>query len=277
MSGIVTSTGARVTSLKVGDRVWTSTYYKDIRAGCFQSHVVVPSHTVNHIPTTLSFDEAACLGVAALAACMALWRWMQVPKPSEYEHRSLQICDEWLLIWGGSTVTGQFATQLARLSGFRVITVASQATKDVSLRMGATHVVVRDGKSDQEIVEEIRSVTGSQITRVIDLVGPKTAALALQTVSPDRPVHFAPLAMMAKDQVVPENVEVHTVEMKQFVLDSNCDVYGQTLTRLVETGDLALPKLQVMKGGLEQVVNGLEILKRGDMKGQKLVVNLSSI
>lgn len=278
MSGVVTRVGSAVTSWKEGDKVWTSTYYKDRRAGCFQQYVVVPEHTVCKIPCGLSFEEAACLGVAALTACMTLWRWLQVPMPSISSSTSIACTtqpEEWLLIWGGSTITGQFATQVASKAGFKVITVASQATKDISLRMGASHVVVRDGKSDMKLVEEIRSVSGSQIRRVIDLVGPKTAALALQTVSATEPVHFAPLAMASKDQITPANVTEHTVEMKQFVLNPDCMKYSQTLNRLIEAGDLTVPELNVIEGGLHDIIRGLHSVKSGNMGGKKLVVTLS--
>lgn len=215
MSGSVVQVGRNVEAFHPGDRVWTSTYYKDVRAGCFQEFVVVPAHTVLHIPSTVTFEAAACLGVAALTAGMSLWKWLGVPVPSS----KTDATGEWLLIWGGSTVTGQFATQFAVHSGLKVITVNSAETQALSVRLGASHVVVRDGKSPEELVEEIRSVTGGKVTRAVDLVGPKTAAIALDAVSKDEPVAFAPLAMMSSSQVVPENVTVHTVEMKQFVLE----------------------------------------------------------
>ncbi|KAH9984704.1 GroES-like protein [Xylariaceae sp. FL0662B] len=271
MSGVVTEVGAAVTTFKPGDSVWTSTYYKDIRAGCFQEFVVVPSHTVLHIPSTVRFEAAACLGVAALTAAMTLWKWLDVAMPSS-NTKSDQ--EEWLLIWGGSTVTGQFATQLAKLSGIQVVTVNSAETKLISENLGANYVVVRDDKTNEALVDEIRSVTNGRITRVIDLVGPKTAALALDVVSKDAPVSFAPLAMMSSSQATPGNVTVHTVEMKQFVLDRSNVCYTEELGKLLEDGKIILPELHLIEGGLHVVQESLEILKKGKMKGRKLVVRI---
>ncbi|KAI1079734.1 GroES-like protein [Whalleya microplaca] len=271
MSGVVTEVGSAVTGFKPGDSVWTSTYYKDVRAGCFQEHVVVPSHTVLHIPSTVPFEAAACLGVAALTAAMTLWKWLGVTMPS----RNIDtIEEEWLLIWGGSTVTGQFATQLARLSGINVITINSAETKLLSEQLGANYVVVRDEKSNEVLVDEIRTVTKGRITRVIDLVGPKTAALALDVVSKEAPVSFAPLAMMSSSETIPKNVVVHTVEMKQFVLDKSNVCYTEELGKLLESGKIVLPELHLIEGGLHVVQEGLEILKKGNMKGKKLVVRV---
>lgn len=269
MSGVVAQVGKNVSGFQQGERVWTSTYYKDVRAGCFQEYVVVPSHTVLPIPSTVPFEAAACLGVAALTAGMSLWKWLGVSVPSANTGRD---DDEWLLVWGGSTVTGQFATQFAVHSGVKVITVNSAETKTLSEGLGATHVVVRDGKSDEDVVEEIRSATGGNITRAIDLVGTKTAALCLRAVSTEQSVQFAPLAMISSSQQVPDNVVVHTVEMKQFVLDKTNVCYTEELGKLLEGGKVVLPQLHLVEGGLDVVEESLELLKKGNMKGKKLVV-----
>lgn len=79
MAGVVEKVGSAVTTCQVGDRVWTSTYYRDSRAGCFQEFVTVPQHTVLPIPDNLGYETAACLGVAALTAAMTLWKWLCAP------------------------------------------------------------------------------------------------------------------------------------------------------------------------------------------------------
>ncbi|KAI0377297.1 GroES-like protein [Hypomontagnella monticulosa] len=271
MSGVVAKVGSAVTTFSEGDCVWTSTYYKDVRAGCFQEYVVVPSHTVLPIPSKVPFEAAACLGVAALTAAMTLWKWLDVPIA---QLTVGDVEEQWLLIWGGSTVTGQFATQLANLSGIKVVTVNSAETKSLSERLGARYVVVRDGKTDEQVINEIRAVTGNRLTRAIDLVGPKTAALALDAVSKVEPVAFAPLAMMSDSQFIPKNVIVHTIEMKQFVLDRRNVRYTEALGKLLEEGKIALPELHLIEGGLESVQSGLEMLKKGNLKGKKLVVRM---
>jgi NADPH:quinone reductase-like Zn-dependent oxidoreductase len=274
-AGTVVNVHPSVTHIKEGDRVWTSTYYRDVRAGCFQEYVVVPQHTVLKIPDHVGYEEAACLGVPGLTAAMTLWKWLGIGWPPSSLPAGTPQSDReanWLLIWGGSAVTGQFATQLAVHSGWKVITVTSERTKPLSLSLGATHVVSRDGKSDQEIIDEIRHTTNGCITKAIDLVGPKTAKLVLQSVSKAERVDFAPLAMIANDEVTPDNVTVHTVEMKQFVLDPECKVYAEAFNELVAQGKVTFPDMHILEGGLEQVVPGLEMLKRGDMGGKKLIV-----
>lgn len=298
MAGVVEEMGEGVEGLRVGDRVWTSefspappfsilpverrvliqntgTYYRDRRAGCFQTFVTVPAHTVLPMPSNLSYNQAACLGVAGLTAAMSLWCWLEVPMSSTSDPEKTIETEggegEWLLIWGGSAVTGQFATQIAVASGLNVIAVVSSKTKDLSETLGAT-TVVRDNKTEEEIVAEIRGIGGNNITRAIDLVGTKTANFCLQALSTSKPSIFAPLAMISSKAVVPENVRVETVEMKQFVLNEESRKYAVELNKLVEQGKLVLPSIEVLEGGLDIVQPGLDRIKRGDMGGKKLVV-----
>lgn len=256
-----------------GLMVTKGTYYRDRRAGCFQKFVTVPEHTVVPIPDSLSFESASCLGVAGLTAAMALWKWLQVPgSPTAETHT---IPDEgYLLIWGGSTITGQFAIQIAVAGGLKVIAVTSEKTKPLAESLGA-QVVTRDGKSGDEIVAEIRSIAGDTITRGIDLVGTKTAEHCLRAFSTTHKALFAPLAMMSSKAIVPSNISVETVEMKQFVLDPASKVYSHALNALVGNGIFVLPDLLVLDGGLGAVEKGLERVKRGDMEGKRVIVSFT--
>ncbi|CZR61048.1 uncharacterized protein PAC_10944 [Phialocephala subalpina] len=279
MAGAVEVVGEE--GFKVGDRVWTrlglgmgckrkftGTYYRERRAGCFQQFVTVPSHTVLHLPSNLSFDSAACLGIAALTAAMTLWRWLQVPmSPPSPQPTLTSVVEEkkeYLLIWRGSTVTGQFAIQIAKRCGLDVIAVTSAKTRSLAENLGAI-VVVRDGKTEDEIVSELRRNGEDNIIRAIDLVATHTANFCLKAFSKDegQKCLFAPLAMISSKAQVPENVTVETVEMKQFVLSKESRVYAVELNRLIEEGAIVLAGLEVLDGGLDVVVEGLEVEEGG--------------
>lgn len=266
------------------------TYYRDRRASCFQHFVTVPEHTVLPLPHNLSMEQAATLGVAGLTAAMTLWHWLHVPIPS-FSSTTASTAppqgNDYLLLWGGATTTGQYLTQLAALAHIKTIAVASAKTETLCRSLGATQVVVRDGKTDPELIAEIRqALSNGRITRVVDLVGPKTAALCLQAIShPTRnprqgekhaEVLFAPLAMMDATEAAeaPGNVKIVTVEMKQFVLDEQCAVYARELNKLVGLGRVKVPELEVLQGGLPVVEEGLRRVKMGERGGRKLVVRI---
>jgi NADPH:quinone reductase-like Zn-dependent oxidoreductase len=125
---------------------------------------------------------------------MTLWRWLQIPRT----HAALHTTDpiphpEYLLIWGGSSVTAQFAIQIAARSGVKVIAVASSKTAALVESLGAAHVIVRDSKSGEKIVNEIRGIAGDDITRAIDLVGTETAQHCLSALSTEKDVYICAL------------------------------------------------------------------------------------
>lgn len=228
------------------------------------------------IPSNLDFNAAACLGVAALTAAMSLWRWLGVPMCQDAPLSPLQT-REVMLIWGGSTVTGQFAIQLAANAGFEVIAVCSLSTAELVLSLGAHHVVTYTGKTDMHIIGEILCLARGRLTKAIDLVGTTTAKLVLQVIAAcgkEMEVDFVPLAFMSRGAEVPTNARVHNVEMKQFVLDSESHIYGARLNELVEYGALRLPTIRILEGGLGVVEEGLRIVKEGSLQGEKLVVSL---
>lgn len=287
MSGTVERVGSAVTGLKPGDSVWTSTYYRDCRAGCFQEYVVVPKHTVVPIPACVPAENAATLGVPALTAAMTLWKWLGVSMPAKAARNDSAYSSDcsdsegrdnrkWILVWGGAAVTGQYLTQFAAMSGLRVVTVVGSSTKGLSLALGAEVAISRDGKTEEEVLAEITAATGgAEITLAADLVGGSTAAQCLKAVSATETVQFAPLNFMSKDQVVPENVTAHTVEMKRYVLDESAVVYSDELNRLLNAGEVVLPEIHVIEGGLDAVPGALDMLKNGTMKGKKLVVRIA--
>jgi NADPH:quinone reductase-like Zn-dependent oxidoreductase len=271
-AGVIEAVGTAVEDLCIGQRVWTSTYYRDRRAGCFQELVVAPEHTVLVLPESLGFEEAACLGVAGLTAAMTLWKWFDLPvtTPSASSVEG----ERFVLIWGGATITGQFAVQIAVEAGLKVITVASQRMKQRLLDLGAHHVVVRDGRSLEDIASEVQQIGQDDIVYGVDLVGPQSAAFGVGCLSRQQAAKFAPLAVPAPPIDAPENVEMVNVEMKRFVLDPASRKYAVRLTELVAEGRVVVPERLVLDGGLAAVEDGLIRLRSGDAGGKKVVVRM---
>jgi len=230
-------------------------------------------HTAFKLGPSVPFETAACLGVAGLTAAMTLWHWLKVPMPDGPPSTTQRPEPDHILIWGGSTTTGQFAIQLSVQSGLSVIAITSARMGSLARRLGAAHVVVRDGKSDTEIIAEVRQIAGDELTRAIDIVSPTTAAASLTALSTTRAAALAALAFLPKDVEIPKNVSVKDVQMKTFVLDPSYAVYGHKLNGMVQDGRLVVPELEVFSG-LESIPAGLARLKKGDMGGKKLIVRL---
>ncbi len=123
VAGIVTSVGAGVTGLKVGDRVFGAT--NAFKGGAFAEFVAVPEAALAKIPPAMSFQDAATLPIAGLAALYALRELGNTRQGSR------------VLIYGSSGAAGLFAIQLAKHFGAHVTTVSGPGGVGPSRAMGA--------------------------------------------------------------------------------------------------------------------------------------------
>lgn len=73
----------------------------------------------------------------------------------------------WVLIYSGATSVGQFAIQLARYAGYRVVTTASPKNFDLVKSLGAD--VVFDYR-DRDVSAKIREATGDSLEYGLDTI-----------------------------------------------------------------------------------------------------------
>lgn len=131
-------------------------------AGTLAEYVVAPNDQICHMPTNLSYTEAACLPLAGLTALQALTpycRQRRRPHKTMEEDRHRDSSDsnvgyddtdegdddggcKSILIVGASGGTGHVAIQVAKAMGVKEI-VAICSTRNIELcrRLGATRVV----------------------------------------------------------------------------------------------------------------------------------------
>lgn len=103
--------------------------------GTFAEYLVAPSDIIFSLPDTMSFEDAAQLGIACYTSCQCLYQTLELPTPLEPAQEPADV-----LIWSGTSSTGQIAIQLAKLSGLRVITTASTGRFDFVKTLGADEV-----------------------------------------------------------------------------------------------------------------------------------------
>jgi NADPH:quinone reductase-like Zn-dependent oxidoreductase len=123
VAGIVTEVGANVRTLKAGDRVFGAT--NPFRGGALAEIAAVPERQLAVMPAPMSFEEAAALPIAALAAILSIEKLGKTQAGAE------------VLIHGSSGAVGLFAIQIARQLGARVTAVAGNEGVQASLAMGA--------------------------------------------------------------------------------------------------------------------------------------------
>ncbi len=103
-----------------------------LRSGAWAERVAVPANALATLPDNVSFQQAATLPVAGLTALLAL-------------EKGGSLLGRKVLVTGASGGVGDFAVQLACLSGAEVVGLVHQADhKEAVLKAGAQNVVVSD-------------------------------------------------------------------------------------------------------------------------------------
>ncbi|KAK6827237.1 quinone oxidoreductase (alcohol dehydrogenase GroES-like domain-containing protein) [Apiospora arundinis] len=171
LAGRVIQASKSTSRIKEGDNViCISTDYRDLRKAAYQEYVVSSSFNTVRIPPSVPLQSAATLGVAFVAAALALGICMGVDfshtadgpdllelvqkyhkdgdgyqLPEDIRAECLEglapgeraLPGDWIAIWGGSSTSANLAVQLARLAGLRVVTLVDTAKH--GLRLSTNH------------------------------------------------------------------------------------------------------------------------------------------
>ncbi|KAJ5651228.1 Polyketide synthase enoylreductase [Penicillium longicatenatum] len=306
LAGLVLQVPNESSRLRVGDIVLVpSTDYRDIRKAAFQEYAIATDFNAARIPSSTSIHASASLGVAFVAAVLALGvsfgldfsRLTQSPGPNlmnvvnqlnkndvpaDVQDEVFAIHDEsdrpqrgdWLAIWGASTTTGLVTLQLAKLAGLRVICVADIARHGAKLLESGADLLV-DRHDTDRAVEIIRGVTGGKLRYAIDIVGKDTATILEKTLDASGNAHLLGLTGLPKERN--PGIKYHTVPIKLF---HSAPAVGESmvtwLESLLQSSTLTLPEIVRAEGGLEGINAALDILRSGTVSGKRIVVDLGS-
>ncbi len=155
ISGIVESTGSKVTQFRAGDRVIGSLEWQ--KQGAFAEYVSSRAEFLQHAPASVSLTEAAAIPLASLTAWQAL-----------FDHGYLQ-AGEKVVVQAGAGGVGYFAIQFAKWRGAYVITTASERNRQFLLDAGADEVINYQQYRLSEVVKDADLVLDSQATPDIQL------------------------------------------------------------------------------------------------------------
>jgi NADPH:quinone reductase-like Zn-dependent oxidoreductase len=158
IAGVVEKTGADVTKLKVGDRVYGYPTF----GGAWADYVTVKEWEVAAKPKSLSFVESAAVPMGALTA------WQSLVDVAKLQP------GQTILIHGGSGGVGSFAIQIAKARGARVIATASTANQDLLKQLGADVAVDYTKTKFEDVAKDVDAV--------LDPVGKDTLARSYDVV-----------------------------------------------------------------------------------------------
>ncbi|KAE8371532.1 chaperonin 10-like protein [Aspergillus bertholletiae] len=283
-SGIVEEVGKNVKkSFRKGDRVFGFTHGSNAvqpEDGCFAEYIVAKGDLQMHIPDSLSFQDAATLGVGISTVGQGLYQSLKLALPTESISQP-----EPILIYGGSTATGSLAIQYAKLSGYHVLTTCSLHNFDLVKKLGAD--AAWDYRDDSSAAE-IRAATNDSLR------------LAFDTISLDNSAQFCDHALSTKGgeysnlldskidrgnvnsratlgyTVIGEAFQIHNLKFPAIPEDREFgEMFWKLSEPLIAEGKIKVHPPKVCADGLEGVLHGMQLLKEGRVSGQKLVYNVA--
>jgi NADPH2:quinone reductase len=147
-AGVVEAVGEGVTRFGAGDRV----YVAGALSGTYAELTLCLEHQVHTLPTPLSFQQGAAVGVPYATAYRALFlRAQAVPGETVFVH-------------GATGGVGLAAIQLARAAGMRVIgTGGTEEGRRLALEQGAQAVLDHHAKDYLEKFSEMTGGRGADV------------------------------------------------------------------------------------------------------------------
>lgn len=156
LAGRVEAVGSRVTRFKPGDEVFGA------GIGTLAEYAHIAEHKLAPVPANLTFEQAAAVPTAAVAALLGLRDAGKV-QPGQK-----------VLINGASGGVGTFAVQIAKAFGAEVTGVCSTRNVDLVRSIGADHVIdytredfTRNGRRYDLILDNVASRSFADLRRAL--------------------------------------------------------------------------------------------------------------
>lgn len=312
VAGEVVATGEACERVRVGDRVMGLALGMDrvanrLEEGAFQEQVLLREDLCCRLPDSVPFTEAAVLPLALATAASGLFLETQLglripPVVNDAQHHPQPEQGAGsVVVWGGATSVGSVAIQLARASGYRVLSTASPHNHDHVRSQGAA--VVEDYRDPSVIDRLTEAARGDRVVGVLAIgVGSGMPCLRLAARQTPRPkvamasttvpLDGAPLGPQGTWRLV--NLPRLAGGMASLVVRARfrgvatCSIWGTALveaslgrTMFAEFAEHALvdgrlrptPTPVVAAASLEGIPDAMETLRRG-VSARKVVIQL---
>lgn len=287
-SGTVAEVGERaIGGWKVGDKVAGAVHgglYPD--KGAFAQYLKIDGDLAWKRPEVISEKDATTYGVSACTSMQALYLNLDVPWPMDDGTPQVDANPRVILIYAASTAAGLFAVQLAKLAGWIVIATCSPRNFDLVKSYGAR--AVYDYRSPMAL-REIKAKY-PLVTRAMDCISKggstdfcasvlkkngKVVTLLNRGASKTPGVEYKwilayTLMGLPFGWFQPFGPKFPAVPSDREALVRFCKLLP-SLTKVLRPAPV-----RVIPGGFDGLHEGLDLLRKGAVSGEKLVVELES-
>lgn len=154
-AGTIDAAGAGAGAARIGERVWVFDARYRRPFGTAAQFVVLAGNQAVPLPDGVTYAEGACLGIPAMTAHRCLYAGGSVN-------------GQVILVTGGAGAVGNYAVQLAKWGGARVLTTISSDKKaELAAQAGADCVI---NYKKEDIVSAVMDATaGKGVNRIVDV------------------------------------------------------------------------------------------------------------
>ncbi|KAH9218001.1 chaperonin 10-like protein [Leptodontidium sp. 2 PMI_412] len=290
-AGTVVSTGSSVSDYTPGDRVFFQGIIGAPFSSTFQQYGIMPSALLGRTPSSTTDIQAAGISLATMAVVTAFYDTVSghgldapwTPNGSQVGKGKA------IAIIGGASSVGQYAIQLARLSGFeKIVTNASQANHELLKELGASAVLDRNHPSGEDfasVVGEVplevvfdaistsaTQVLGVQILQAVKARGDNAELVTVNTVHPLE-VDAEAVALGLKGEVKVEIKQVLGIGSKKELryLSEPLMKYLGGEEGWIAKGLFRPMNVKIVEGGLGAVEEAMALNRKG-VSGAKVVI-----
>jgi D-arabinose 1-dehydrogenase-like Zn-dependent alcohol dehydrogenase len=193
---------------------------------------------------------------------------------SSIDHAERPQPGDWIAIYGGSSTSALFISEIARLAKLKVILLADSVKHGGRLGEREGSILV-DSHDPIRAIKIVRSITKGRLKFAVDTVGKETAFHLMQMLGKQegRRAHLVGLTGVPKETV--DGVVFHSVPIKLFHEVPSVGLALMTwLERALETDAIALPEVEHAEGGLDGINAALDRMRSGEISGRRLVVSV---
>lgn len=231
----------------------------------------------------MTFEEASTLPLGITTAAMSIFRRLPYSLDTHLTEKKT------LVIWGASGSVGNYAVQLAKLIGLRVIAVAGKGASMAKIAGADVVVDYRQGQAHAQILEALE---GEKLQYAFDGVSENGTTKQLASlIAPDVKGARMVLVLYPSEEL-PSHI--------QYLQTSVFSCYGEEqkfgtrilpavpedmafaerffpkLEEWLEEGNKIMPnKITVVPGGLEGVKEGFRRMRDKEVSGEKLVFRIA--
>lgn len=254
-AGDVAATGADVTDVKVGDKVFGL-----VGGGSYAQFIVTHARATSKMPDNLSYEEAAALPEAAITAYDAMVSQCRLAS------------GEFVLITAAASGVGTAAIQIASAIGARPIgTTRSKSKLERLKEFGLDRVVLDEGNYANAVLD---ATNGKGVNVVLELVGGQYLEQDLQCVAPKARIIIVGLLAGAScklnlGQVLSRRLEIRGTTLRARSLEEKILVAQTFSTNLVPLVEAGLLKPMIDKTfALEEAAAAHEFLANNESFGK---------